>query len=119
VMQAIATFVSRSGIDKDSRALYKRIDAAEKRLDTTQKWVWSAIAAAVSAFSSKVLTKIGLMHCSPLDTLLHTYAGAHSGRVGDLSKPDRDVPGAFSPHPARAEVGFLLSHVRCAANDAA
>ncbi|WP_426215985.1 hypothetical protein [Methylobacterium sp. NFXW15] len=58
----MATFVPRSEIEKDNKALSERIDAAEKRLDTMEKRVWEAVAGAVSAFGSVVLSKIGLMH---------------------------------------------------------
>ena len=61
-MQAIATFVPRSEIEKDNRALHERINAAEKRLGTMEKRVWDTVASAVSAFGSVVLTEIGLMH---------------------------------------------------------
>ncbi|WP_449411812.1 DUF7201 family protein [Methylobacterium komagatae] len=49
-------------MEKDNKALSERIDAAEKRLDTMEKRVWEAVAGAVSAFGSVVLSKIGLMH---------------------------------------------------------
>lgn len=66
VMQAMATFVPRSEIDKDNKAIHERIDAVEgrfeKRLDTMDKRVWGALAGAVTAFGSVILTKIGLMH---------------------------------------------------------
>lgn len=62
VMQAIATFVPRSEIEKDNKALHERIDATERRLDTMEKRVWGAVAGAVSALGSVVLSKIGLMH---------------------------------------------------------
>ncbi|MBE7201827.1 MAG: hypothetical protein INR70_29045 [Parafilimonas terrae] len=62
VMQAIATFVPRSEIDKDNRALHERIDGVEKRLDTMDKRVWGAVAGAVTAFGTVILTKVGLMH---------------------------------------------------------
>ena len=62
VMQAIATFVPRSEIDKDNRAIHERIDGVEKRLDTMDKRVWGAVAGAVTAFGSVILTKVGLLH---------------------------------------------------------
>ena len=62
VMQAIATFVPRSEIDKDNRALHERIDGVERRLDTMDKRVWGAVAGAVTAFGTVILTKVGLMH---------------------------------------------------------
>ncbi|WP_457104347.1 hypothetical protein [Methylobacterium sp. P5_C11] len=66
IMQAIATFVPRSEIEKDNRAIHERIDAVEerfeKRFDTMDKRVWSALAGAVGAFGTVILTKVGLMH---------------------------------------------------------
>ena len=61
-MQAIATFVPRSEIEKDNRALHERVDAVEERLDTMEKRVWGALVSAVGAFGTVILTKVGLMH---------------------------------------------------------
>ncbi|MCJ2015224.1 hypothetical protein [Methylobacterium sp. J-076] len=62
VMQAIATFVPRSEIEKDNRSLHERIDGVEKRLDTMDKRIWGAVAGAVGALGSVVMTKVGLLH---------------------------------------------------------
>jgi len=62
VMQAIATFVPRSEIEKDNRALHERIDGVEKRLDTMDKRDWGAVVSALGAFGTVILTKVGLMH---------------------------------------------------------
>lgn len=62
VMQAIATFVPRSEIEKDNRALHERIDGVEKHLDTMDKRIWGALVSAVGAFGTVILTKVGLMH---------------------------------------------------------
>jgi len=62
VMQAIATFVPRSEIEKDNRAIHERIDGVEKRLDTMDKRVWGAVVGAVGTFGMVILTKVGLMH---------------------------------------------------------
>lgn len=62
VIQAIATFVPRSEIDKDNRAIHERIDAVEGRLDTMDKRIWTALFSAVGAFGSVILTKVGLLH---------------------------------------------------------
>ena len=62
VMQAIATFVPRSEIDKDNKAIHERIDSVEKRLDTMDKRVWGAVAGAVTAFGTVILGKVGLLH---------------------------------------------------------
>ena len=40
VIQAIATFVPRSEIDKDNRAIHERIDGVEKRLNMMDKRIW-------------------------------------------------------------------------------
>ncbi|MCJ2023279.1 hypothetical protein [Methylobacterium sp. J-067] len=61
-MQAIATFVPRSEIEKDNRALHERADAVEERLGTMEKRVWGALVSAVGAFGIVILTKVGLMH---------------------------------------------------------
>ncbi|MFB0490173.1 hypothetical protein ABIE45_002759 [Methylobacterium sp. OAE515] len=62
VMQAIATFVPRSEIEKDNRAIHERIDGVEKRMDTMDKRVWGAVVGAVGTFGMVILTKVGLMH---------------------------------------------------------
>lgn len=62
VMSAIATFVPRSEIDKDNKALHGRIDDLEKRVSTMDKRAWGALTAAVGAFGSVILTKVGLLH---------------------------------------------------------
>ena len=62
IMQAIATFVPRSEIDKDNKAIHERIDNVEKRLDTMDKRIWGAVTAAAGALGSVVLTKVGLLH---------------------------------------------------------
>lgn len=62
IMQAIATFVPRSEIDKDNKTIHERIDGVEKRLDTMDKRIWTALFSAVGAFGSVILTKVGLLH---------------------------------------------------------
>lgn len=62
VMQAIATFVPRSEIEKDTKALHDRIDAVEERIGTMDKRAWGALIGAVGAFGTVILTKVGLMH---------------------------------------------------------
>lgn len=62
VMAAISTFVPRSEIEKDARAMHERIDGLEKRVDGIQNRVWGALFSAVSAFGTVILTKVGLLH---------------------------------------------------------
>lgn len=62
VMQAIATFVPRSEIDKDNKAIHERIDAVAKRISTMDGRIWAAVIGAVGAFGAVILSKVGLMH---------------------------------------------------------
>jgi hypothetical protein len=62
VMAAISTFVPRSEIDKDNRAIHERIDALNERIGTMDKRVWGAVIGALGTFGSVLLTKVGLLH---------------------------------------------------------
>ena len=73
IMQAIATFVPRSEIDKDNKAIHERIDGVEKRLERWTSGV-GAVAAAVTALGSVVLTKVGLLHCPRVNIRQHPRA---------------------------------------------
>ncbi|WP_430913894.1 hypothetical protein [Methylobacterium sp. sgz302541] len=61
LMQTIATFVPRSEIEKDHRALHDRIDALEGRLGTMEKRIWGVVAAIGGTVLHAVAGAFGIM----------------------------------------------------------
>lgn len=61
VMSAIATFVPRSEIEKDNRALGARIDELERRLATVEKRIWGAVAAILTTAFGAVASLFGVV----------------------------------------------------------